>query len=196
MSQAVFYYDVSSPYAYLAAVRVDGLIPNAEWRPIAFGVLLRETGRVPWSLNPDTRPAGVAEVEQRAAQRGLPPVAWPPGWPADSYSLTPLRALHYAQSIEKLKELTAALYEKMFVEGIALDELAAVLDAANTAGIDPAELQAGIEGEQARGALREATAEAIARGVVGVPTVAVGDELFWGDDRLEDAASSASRSNL
>ena len=39
--------------------------------------------------------------------------------------------------------------------------------------------------------LQQATAEAIARGVTGVPTVAVGDELFWGDDRLEDAVAAA-----
>ena len=50
-SAPVFYYDLSSPYAYLAALRVDDVLPvRPEWRPIAFGVLIRAVGKVPWSL--------------------------------------------------------------------------------------------------------------------------------------------------
>jgi 2-hydroxychromene-2-carboxylate isomerase len=50
----------------------------------------------------------------------------------------------------------------------------------------------GIESKSVKEALRQATDEALALGVVGVPTVAIGDELFWGDDRLEDAAAALS----
>ncbi len=191
MTRPVFYYDLSSPFAYLAAERIDELLASALWRPISFGILLRESGRVPWSLNPDTRPGGVAEVERRAAERGLPPVRWPAGWPADSYSVTPLRALYFAEGSGRLKDLTHELFRVMFAEGTPLDELEVTLAAARDCGLDAGDVRASIERESVRKRLRDATAEAITRGVVGVPTVAVGDRLFWGDDRLEEAAAAA-----
>jgi 2-hydroxychromene-2-carboxylate isomerase len=43
---AVFYYDFNSAYAYLAAERIEGLLPDAEWRPIAFAILLARLGRL------------------------------------------------------------------------------------------------------------------------------------------------------
>ena len=65
---AVFFFDFSSPYAYLAAMRIDDVLPGATWRPIAFGPLIRQIGKVPWSLRPG-REAGMREVEERAAER-------------------------------------------------------------------------------------------------------------------------------
>lgn len=191
-----FYYDVSSPFAYLAAERIGEQLPGAVWRPFSFGVLLRETGRVPWSLNPATRPAGKAEVERRAAERGLPPVKWPGGWPAESYSLLPLRALHCVQTQAEVKTLTRALYRKMFVEGVALDAAEPILTAAADCGLDRGALSAALHGDEAGDRLREATSEALSRGVTGVPTIAVGNELFWGDDRLEDGVARAKRGNM
>ena len=77
--RATFYYDLSSPYAYLAALRVDDILPvDAVWQPIAFGALIREIGKVPWSMRDDTRAAGQAEIAERARERGLPDVRWPP----------------------------------------------------------------------------------------------------------------------
>jgi 2-hydroxychromene-2-carboxylate isomerase len=186
----VFYYDVSSPYAYLAAERIDGLLPQADWRPFSFGVLLRETGRVPWSMRPDTRADGQAEVARRAGERGLPPVRWPHGWPADSYSLLPLRALYAAERDGRLKELTMAMFRQMFEYGTALDRTEPILAAAEAAGLDPGSVGDALAADWTSETLRAATTEAIGRGLTGVPTVAAGDELFWGDDRLEDAVAA------
>jgi 2-hydroxychromene-2-carboxylate isomerase len=112
MSQPTFYYDFNSPYAYLAAHRVDEVLPvRAHWQPIAFGALIRHT----------------------------------------------------------------------------------VLACARDAGIDPDAVARGVEEPEVKQRLRDATDAAIASGVTGVPTVAVGDELFWGDDRLEDAATALAR---
>ena len=60
-------------------------------------------------------------------------------------------------------------------------------------GLDPSAARAATEDPQVKQALRAATDEAHARGVIGVPTLAVGRELFWGDDRLVDAASAVAR---
>ena len=92
-SEPVFFYDVSSPYAWLAAERLDTVLPRpVVWQPIVFGAVLRQIGKIPWSFREETKAAGMAEVERRAQDRGLGPVRWPEGWPVESYSVAPLRA--------------------------------------------------------------------------------------------------------
>ncbi len=189
----VFYYDVSSPYAYLAARRINELLPsNIVWQPIAFGALIREIGKVPWSLAPYTREAGMREVERRARERGLPVLRWPPGWPVESYSVKPLRALLWARDQDRIRELTLELFDTAFVQGRALNDVEPILESGARAGLDREQLAEAIERPDLKQALRDATAEALARGVSGVPTVAVGDQLHWGDDRLESAAAALS----
>jgi 2-hydroxychromene-2-carboxylate isomerase len=185
----VFYYDFSSPYAYLAASRIDDLVPQADWRPIVFGVLLREQGRIPWSMGPG-REDGMRDVEVRAAQRGLPPVRWPEGWPADSYSVAPLRAAMVADDADRLREFSLAVYRAVFVDGRRPDSLQPG-ELAEMGGLAADDVADRMDSPAAKERLRANTAEAIGRGVPGIPTVAVGDELFWGDDRLEDAAAAA-----
>lgn len=189
MTDAVFYYDFSSPYSYLAAARIDDLLPQARWRPIVFGSLIQEIGKVPWSLRPG-RDVEMAEIERRVADRGLPPLRWPEGWPRDSYSVLPLRAALAAQRHGRLKPASHALYAVAFAEGRRLDGLDHVLDAVVGQGLDREDLKAAMDSPEVRDELRSNTARALSRGVTGVPTVAVGEELFWGDDRLEEAAAA------
>jgi 2-hydroxychromene-2-carboxylate isomerase len=185
-----FYYDFNSPYAYLAASRVADLLPAAVWRPIAFGFVLRRTGRIPWSFADDISP-DTAEIARRAAERGLPPVRYPEGWPVESYSLAPLRVALHAEERGRLAEFTHAAFALMFAEGRALADPAALREAAEAGGLDPDEAEAAAQRADVKDRLRDYTDEALALGVEGVPTVAVDGELFWGDDRLEAAASAA-----
>jgi len=192
MAEPEFFYDFNSPYAYLAALRVDDLLPvRPVWRPIAFGVIVKQTAKVPWSFVAPEREAGRAEIARRAAQRGVPELRYPEGWPRDCYSLTPLRAALIAQDAGLLREFSRELYARIFGGGRQPGDLDVVLDAAQRAGLDPAAVRDGIADERVKDRLRAATESALARGITGVPTVAVGDELFWGDDRLEDAAATA-----
>jgi 2-hydroxychromene-2-carboxylate isomerase len=188
----VFYYDTNSPYAYLAAQRIDEVLPGATWRPIAFAFLLREQGRIPWSMG-ERRADGIEEVERRAAERGLPAVRWPEGWPRETYSLAPLRAMLLAERHGLLKPLTLALYRRAFVEGRSLAELEEVIAAAEEVGLATDSVRDAIDDPELKQRLRDTTGEALALGVPGVPTVAVGEQLFWGDDRLEEAAAVAQR---
>ena len=183
---AVFYYDFNSPYAYLAAERIDAVVgADVRWQPIAFAFLLRAQARVPWSLGPE-RAGGVAECERRAAAGGLPPIRWPDGWPQDCYSLDPLRAALVAEGAGRLREYSVAAFRTFFVAGRSLGWDAA-LDVAVAVGLDREATRTAMAG-WARDRLRAVTDEAIAAGVPGVPTVTVGGEHFWGDDRLADAA--------
>lgn len=193
MPAPTFFYDFNSPYAYLAASRVDAVLPGpVQWRPIAFAFLLRAQEREPWSFHEPTRVPGVAECERRAAVYGLAPMTWPPGWPIGSYSLLPLRAAYVAADQGRLREFSAAAFARNFVEGAGLRTVEDVVAAGDAAGIDPALIRDGLEDAAIKDRLKAATDDAIARGLFGVPTVAVGDELFWGEDQLEAAAAAAS----
>lgn len=183
----LFRYDFNSPYAYLAAARVDDVVPGARWQPIAFAFLLRAQGRTPWSFG-EERPAGVAECERRAADRGLPPLVWPEGWPPGSYNLESLRVALVAEEHGLLREYSRAAFARNFVAGTGLlgD---APFEVAEEIGLDRATVEAGLPAAKER--LIEATDAAIAAGVPGVPTVTVGATHFWGDDQLEAAGSAA-----
>ena len=187
----VFYYDFNSPYAYLAAERVNQVLPRPPiWQPVALAFLLRHHDRTPWSMKPG-REQGMAEIERRAAERGLPPVRWPPGWPVESYSLAPLRAAIFAGQSGRIVAFSLAAFRQCFAGGRSLADVDNVVLAAAAAELHPRAVLKALETRSVKDRLREATEEAIERGVVGVPTVAVGDQLFWGDDRLEEAAQAA-----
>ena len=186
----VFYYDFNSPYAYLAAERIGGLIPGAEWRPIAFAILLNKLGRLDGALERLDPAPVAAEISERAAARGLPPFAPPEGWPVETWSLTPLRAALVADEQGRLREFSLSAYRASFVESRSLAVVDNVIAAARGADLDPAEVRDGIQRPDIKERLKRNTDEALDRGVTGIPTVAIGDELFWGDDRLDEAGAA------
>lgn len=190
---ATFFYDFNSPYAYLAAERLDDLIPQAEWRPIAFAIVLSQLGTLDQRLE-ELDPAPIAaEIAERAADRGLPPFAPPTAWPVGTWSLIPLRAAIFADECGRLREFSTAAFRKSFVESGSLADLDNVLAAAREAGLKPDEVTEAIQRPEIKERLKRNTEEALVRGVSGIPTVAIGEELFWGDDRLDDAAVAANR---
>jgi 2-hydroxychromene-2-carboxylate isomerase len=197
-ARAIFYYDFSSPYSYLAAERISGVFAEAgteqpEWQPISFGHLLATTGRRPWSLSPHgPDPEHLAEIQRRAAERGLPEVRFPPGWPVDNYSLNPTRAAVYAKESGRVVSFSLACFRQVFAAGRDMSDVDNVLLAAAACELHPNAVLKGIETKSVKEKLRIATERAIEIGVEGIPTIAVGEELFWGDDRLEEAVEAAS----
>jgi 2-hydroxychromene-2-carboxylate isomerase len=183
---AVFRYDFNSPYSYLAAERIGELLPSARWEPIAFAFLLRAQQRVPWSFT--AREEGQGEIERRAAERGLPPIRWRDDWPADCYSLDPLRAAWVAADHGLLREFSVAAFRRLFADGEALGG-PATIELSEAVGLGPSTLLEQLE-TTGKERLRAATDEAIREGVPGVPTVTIGGDHYWGDDRLEAAAQA------
>ena len=188
MSRATFYFDLGSPYAYLAAARIDVVIGEpVDWQPISLGALFKLAGRSSWSLGDlQRRENGMAEVERRARAYGLPPLCWPEPWPGNY--LMAMRAATYAQRVGRLREFAERAFRCGFQQGRDLSLAASVLAAASDAGLDPHAVELAVADPEIKLALREATDEAHRLGVCGVPTLAVDGELFWGDDRLEEAA--------
>jgi 2-hydroxychromene-2-carboxylate isomerase len=193
MSQATFYFDLGSPFAYLAAERLHEMLPeHVDWQPVSLGALFKLNGRSSWSLgDPRQRRAGMEEVARRAQQYGLPPVRWPDPWPGNY--LTAMRAAIFAFQGRHGREFAMRAFRDAFQQGHDLSLPANVLQAASKAGLDPQEVDQATRDPEIKLALREATDIAHRLGVFGVPTLAVADELFWGDDRLSEAISRLQR---
>jgi 2-hydroxychromene-2-carboxylate isomerase len=188
----VFYYDLGSPYAYLAAERVNSLFAEATgeppvWQPILLGGLFKRFDRGSWAET-EARPEGIAEVEHRASAYGLAPIRWPEPWPGNT--LAAMRAAIYAKSIGKGVSFALAAFRQAFAGGLDLTNPDNVCIAAAACEIHPRALIAAIGRDSIKQQLIEATTEAGDRGVTGVPAIAVGDEVFWGDDRLEEAVQA------
>jgi len=187
----LFFYDLGSPYAYLAAERVNALFAETrgeppEWQPILLGGLFKRFGRDSWARG-EGRGQGMREVERRASAYGLPPINWPEPFPGNT--LLAMRAATYAKEIGRAVSFSLAAFRQAFAAGRDLTQPDNVLLAAAAAEMHPRAVLSAIERDSVKRALREATELAGDLGVRGVPSVAVGEQIFWGDDRLEEAAA-------
>jgi 2-hydroxychromene-2-carboxylate isomerase len=190
LTDVIFYFDLGSPYAYLTAERITEVIPEpVSWQPVSLGAIFKLAGRSSWSLgDPDRRRAGIAEVEHRAALYGLPPVRWPEPWPSNY--LFAMRACTFAFQAGCGEEFALRAFRDSFQHGHDLGLPEHVLRVAGEVGLDPQAVEAATQDAEVKLALRAATEAAHELGAFGVPTVAVGNQLFWGDDRLQDAAAA------
>jgi 2-hydroxychromene-2-carboxylate isomerase len=193
--RATFFYDLGSPYAYLAAERVHALFAEAggkppEWQPILLGGLFKRFGRDSWA-NGSGREEGMREVERRAAAYGLPPIEWPRPFPGNT--LVAMRAATYAKELGRAVSFSLAAFRQAFAAGRDLSEPDNVVLSAAASELHPRALLAALERDSVKRALRDATECAGDLGVRGVPSIVVGGEVFWGDDRLAEAVAQATR---
>jgi 2-hydroxychromene-2-carboxylate isomerase len=191
--RAVFYYDLGSPYAYLSAERISGLFTEAgieqpEWQPILLGGLFARFDRGSWAQT-EARAEGIAEIERRAAEYGLPKLVWPDPWPGEG--LLAMRVATFAKQTGRAVSFSLAAFRQQFAAGKDLTVPENVMIAAAACELHPRALESAVKTQIVKDALREATDAAGDAGVFGVPAVRVGDEVFWGDDRLEEAVEAA-----
>ncbi|WP_354700687.1 hypothetical protein DSM112329_00972 [Paraconexibacter sp. AEG42_29] len=194
MSDVTFSFDLGSPYAWLAAERVDALLAprTVVWEPVLLGAVFGATGRSSWATQGDApRTTGMAEVERRARERDLPPVVWPDPWPT-SY----LTAMRVATAVERhggqaaLRTFALAALRAAFTDGADLATADGIALACDRAGLPGATLLIAAGDQATKDALRARTDAAIARGVRGVPTFTVdGAVAAFGDDELDALAA-------
>ena len=190
---ATFYFDLGSPYAYLTAERISGVFTDAEleqpeWKPILLGGLFQRFGRESWGNGPG-REDGIAEVERRAADYGLARLAWPDPWPGNM--LFAMRVATFAKQTGRSVSFALAAFRQQFAAGRDLSEHDNVLIAAAACELHPNAVSKAAGTESIKNALRAATDRAAELGVIGVPSLRVGNEVFWGDDQLEEAVEAA-----
>ena len=185
MARVEFFYDFVSPYSYLAATQIEALCKRAAaqlaWRPFLLGAVMKATGNSP--------PASVAgkarwilgDLSRWARSYGVP-YAFPALFPANS--LRALRLAFVADAEGRIAAYSHAVFRAYWVEGrdIGTDEvLRSVL---TEVGLDATQALHEIEQPAIKEALRRSTDEAVLRGAFGAPAIFVGDDLFWGNDRL------------
>ena len=190
-----FYFDLGSPYAYLSAERIsrlfaDAALPQPEWKPVLLGALFARFDRGSWAETGE-REAGMRNVERRAQAQALQPFRWPDPWPGDT--LHAMRVATYAKSIGRTVSFALAAFRQAFAGGRDLSVPDNVAIAAAACELHPNAIAKAAASESVKRKLREETDRAGDRGVFGVPSVAVGEEVYWGDDRLEDAVAAARR---
>lgn len=187
-----FYFDLSSPQAYLAAERVLHELPApADWQP----VLARElAGRESFEGFRCAQELQIARstLEQRATALGLQPLRWPEPFPFDSQLA--MLAATYAKGIGRVVAFAQAAFRQAFAGGHALSDIDFVLIAAAACEMHPAAVQQALRRGAIAAELRERTALARRLGVSEVPAVLVGEHVFVGERALEDAAASLSAS--
>jgi 2-hydroxychromene-2-carboxylate isomerase len=185
---ARFYFGTISPYSWFAAERIGDLIPEAVWRPVFAGGLFRSAGRVSWGLTPE-REDRLDDCQRRAAARGLGPIKWPDGWPAND--VLPARAMVAADQEDGLVPFALAAMRACFRHGQDITQQDVLASVADGAGLDGPRLVARAQTAQVKDALRVINDEALAAGIIGVPSVWLDGRVFWGDDRLDEAARAA-----
>ncbi len=182
-AHAVFYFDLCSPDAYLAAERVVGVLGGVpEFVPVHLGG--------PGAFR-CAEEEGIykAEIERRAAARGVLPLRWPPELPPDSEWA--MLVATYAKQGGRVVAYSMAAFRQAFAAGRDLSDRDSVLIAAAAAEMHPAAVVRGAELRGIRRRLEEATDAAREAGVRDVPAVRVGDCVFHGDRELEAAAAAA-----
>jgi 2-hydroxychromene-2-carboxylate isomerase len=173
-----FFYDLGSPYAWLTAERIEG----ATWIPVLLGGIFRATGRSSWAET-DARAEGVAEIERRARERGLPQPTWPEPWPNNG--LTAMRAAVFAHDVGHGERFALAAFRTHFVDGRALSDPQNIALAAERAALDPDGMLEATQDPAVKERLKRNTEEALAAGVFGIPSVRLdGGMVVWGDDRI------------
>ncbi|MES2265066.1 MAG: 2-hydroxychromene-2-carboxylate isomerase [Pseudomonadota bacterium] len=187
MKKVEFFFDVGSPYTYLAYHQLPKIAKarNAEivWRPMLLGGVFQATGNSSPATVPIKGQHSMVDLERWARHFDVP-FQHNPYFPINTLHLMRGAAGMQMRSEEEFQRYLAAVFSAMFEKPRNLgapEEVAAVLEAA---GVSPLLFLELVKDEQVKEKLKRDTQEAIERGVFGAPTFFVGADMFWGQDRL------------
>ena len=191
-----FWYEFASTYSYLAAMRIEAAAEAAgvdiRWRPFLLGPIFASQGwnNSPFNIYPVKGRNMWRDLDREAARQGLPPVSRPNPFPQNSLAAT--RAATYAAGEDWLVPFTKAVFETAYAKGGSIAEPQAVAAILDRLGLDGAAILKQASSETSKGRLKVVGEEARSRGIYGAPSFLTEDgELFWGNDRLEQALSWA-----
>ena len=188
MKQVEFFFDVGSPTTYLAWTQLPALCAQAGaelvYRPMLLGGVFQATG----NASPATVPAKGRYMDSdmaRFARRYGVPLASNPFFPINTLML--MRGATGAQlrAPERFQAYLQGVFRAMWVEPCNLNDPGIAAQALAAAGFDPAEMMGWANDAEVKAALRATTEEAVARGAFGAPTMFVGPQMFFGQDRLD-----------
>ena len=184
-----FYFDFSSPYAYLMARDLTHLAQrqgrDLVWRPILLGAIFKQTGRTP-PIDGSARGAYLRhDIERTARRKGLR-LNWPAEFPFSS--VTAARAFYWLNQIspKRAQHLAAALMDAIWIEGRALNDPEVLNEVARRLDVDVEAMNQAVQNPDIKALLKQEMDHAMSQQVFGSPWVVVDGEPFWGNDRLDD----------
>jgi 2-hydroxychromene-2-carboxylate isomerase len=184
-----FWFTMGSTYSYLSVMRLVELERSSairfRWRPFHLLVILQEMKHVPFADKPTKSAYMWRDIERRAAMYGIP-ASLPAPYPAKQSIVANLVAsvgMRQGWGVDFVR----AAYRRWLQLGQETGSEPNVSESLRDIGVEPQSVLALANTTDARAALMAETAIARDLGIFGSPTFVVGHELFWGDDRLEDA---------
>lgn len=197
MSKTVeFLFDVGSPYTYLAYHQLPkiALAEGAEiiWTPVLLGGIFQATGnKSPIEIPAKGRHANT-DLLRWARAYGVT-IEMNPYFPINTLALMRGAVAMQMRSDQEFHRYLRAIFSAMFEKPVNLNDPNEIGKVLATAGFDPLQFMALIGDQAVKDRLKENTTNAVARGVFGAPTFFVGDEMFWGQDRLQFVAEAISK---
>jgi len=194
MPRLTFWYEFASTYSYLSAMRIEALAEakgvEVAWKPFLLGPIFGAQGwnTSPFNLYPAKGRYMWRDMERQCTKYGIPfekPDTSDGGWPRNSVKAARLAIVGLEEGWGKA--FSRAVYTGEFVDQADISADGFLHDCVAGAGGNPASALESIASEACKAKLRANTDAAIAARIFGAPSFTVGDELFWGDDRLEDA---------
>ncbi|WP_300752016.1 2-hydroxychromene-2-carboxylate isomerase [Janthinobacterium sp.] len=193
-----FWFDFGSNYSYLSAMRIEALAREKKveivWKPFLLGVVFQSLG---WETSPFVLQKLKGDYAWRDMARlcekyGLP---WrqPTNFPRTA--LLPMRVALIGADQGWIAPFVHRMMAMNFAEDRDIDNLETVTEALAELGLDAPAILALALTDENKLRLRRQTGQAQARGLFGAPNFISGDELFWGNDRLEDALAWAAASS-
>ncbi len=197
MPRLTFWFEFASTYSYLAAARIEALAASAKvdliWRPFLLGSIFQSQG---WNTSPFNlfEAKGVnmwRDMERQTAKFGLPPIVQPEVFPQNS--LLAARVATIGSDQHWGSGFVRAVYAAEFAEGRLISDEELLTNILNDQGQSGADLVTQAKTDlTVKDRLRQTTTDAQALGLYGAPSFTTADgELFWGNDRLEDALAWA-----
>ncbi len=195
-----FYFDLVSPYSYVAHAEIGRLCEAADaelvLRPMLLGAVLNETGGRAAVEVPAKHRYMLRDLGLLAESQGTP-LRFPDPFPFRT--LKTMRAALLLRERDRMADFVDEAFSLYWAEGWApkgmqeSDENEPIAEVARRIGVDSDEVLEGASQASAKEALRAATAEVLERGVFGAPTFFVGDEMFWGNDRMRFVGEALER---
>jgi 2-hydroxychromene-2-carboxylate isomerase len=200
MARMTFWFEYGSTYTWLTVARLPALARErdvqVDWRPFLLAPILKHQAGMeqgPFLGHPKKLKYMWRDLERRAAAHGIAyrrPSIYPPN------TLLTARVGTLASVQGWCEAFTAEAFRLHWTEDVAIGSDDNMKRAIAATGRDPAEVMLAAQSDSNKQLLRSITDAAEALGVFGSPTFTIGDELYWGDDRLEDALAFAAAAAL
>lgn len=189
MSKSVeFYFDFGSPTSYLAYTQLPGICAAAGaelvYRPVLLGGVFQATGNASPIAVPAKGRYTLLDMQRFARRYGVP-LKMNPHFPINTLLLMRAATGVQLRQPERFEALLACVFKGMWVDALNLGDAAVLGPLLAEAGFEPQALLALAADQEVKDALKANTEAAIKRGMFGAPTLFVGDEMFFGQDRLD-----------